>query len=233
MCRDKSLRLDGREAHHALHVLRVKRGEQVAVLDGAGMNSFAKSKIVRAMSMTLRVTQKKFHSAPPCPITLLQAIAKGKNHREHHPKIRRTWRASHRAAADRARRRRNSTTKTPPTNARNGSRSPSKPSNNAARPGCRRLKRRSRSGQFLARPGKFDLSLVGSLQTERRHPRECFQEFEAKHGRLPQTVGVWIGPEGDFTLEELKRFRIPARSPFRSAIWFCGSRRRRFIASRF
>jgi 16S rRNA (uracil1498-N3)-methyltransferase len=35
-CRGDSLRLDGREAHHALTVLRVKRGERVTVLDGAG-----------------------------------------------------------------------------------------------------------------------------------------------------------------------------------------------------
>ena len=36
--------------------------------------------------------------------------------------------------------------------------------------------------QFLARGEKFDLSLVGSLQTERRHPRECFREFEGTQG---------------------------------------------------
>jgi 16S rRNA (uracil1498-N3)-methyltransferase len=58
--------------------------------------------------------------------------------------------------------------------------------------------------QFLARKDKFDLSLVGSLQKERRHLREIFSEFEAKHKRLPKNVGVWIGPEGDFTLDELK-----------------------------
>ena len=58
--------------------------------------------------------------------------------------------------------------------------------------------------QFRARPETFDLSLVGSLQKERRFPRECFREFQAKHQRLPQSVGVWIGPEGDFTPDELK-----------------------------
>ena len=67
--------------------------------------------------------------------------------------------------------------------------------------------------QFLARGGKFDLSLVGSLQTERRHPRECFREFEAKHGRLPQSIGVWIGPEGDFTLDELKAIQAGGALP--------------------
>ncbi|HEX3889498.1 MAG TPA: RsmE family RNA methyltransferase, partial [Verrucomicrobiae bacterium] len=57
---------------------------------------------------------------------------------------------------------------------------------------------------FLARKEKFDLSLVGSLQKERRHPREIFHEFEKQNGRLPKNVGVWIGPEGDFTMDELK-----------------------------
>jgi len=42
------------------------------------------------------------------------------------------------------------------------------------------------------------------LQTERRHPRECFKEFQSNHGRLPQSAAVWIGPEGDFTPDELK-----------------------------
>jgi 16S rRNA (uracil1498-N3)-methyltransferase len=59
-------------------------------------------------------------------------------------------------------------------------------------------------GQFLARKEKFDLLLVGSLQQERRHPREIFREIEMQKKAPPQSVGVWIGPEGDFTPEELK-----------------------------
>ena len=35
-CCGTSLLLAGREAHHALHVLRVQQGERVTVLDGAG-----------------------------------------------------------------------------------------------------------------------------------------------------------------------------------------------------
>jgi 16S rRNA (uracil1498-N3)-methyltransferase len=59
----------------------------------------------------------------------------------------------------------------------------------------------------------FDLSLVGSLQKERRHPREVLREFETKHGRLPQSVGVWIGPEGDFTPDELKLIQDSGAQP--------------------
>jgi 16S rRNA U1498 N3-methylase RsmE len=37
-------------------------------------------------------------------------------------------------------------------------------------------------GQFLARKEKFDLSLVGSLQKKRRHPREILRNLK-KQGR--------------------------------------------------
>jgi 16S rRNA (uracil1498-N3)-methyltransferase len=59
----------------------------------------------------------------------------------------------------------------------------------------------------------FELALVGSLQKERRHPRECLNEFQAKHKRLPQSVGVWIGPEGDFTPEELSAIQASGAFP--------------------
>jgi 16S rRNA (uracil1498-N3)-methyltransferase len=67
--------------------------------------------------------------------------------------------------------------------------------------------------QFLARKEKFNLSLVGSLQKERRHPHEVLHEFELKQKRLPQSVGIWIGPEGDFTLEELKTIQDSGALP--------------------
>jgi 16S rRNA (uracil1498-N3)-methyltransferase len=67
--------------------------------------------------------------------------------------------------------------------------------------------------QFLARPERFDFSIVGSLQTGRRQPRECFEEFQARHGRRPQSAAVWIGPEGDFTLEELQAIQNSGAQP--------------------
>ncbi|HEV2331055.1 MAG TPA: RsmE family RNA methyltransferase, partial [Verrucomicrobiae bacterium] len=66
---------------------------------------------------------------------------------------------------------------------------------------------------FRLQPSVFDLSLVGSLQTGRRHPRKCFQEFQTRHGRLPRSVAVWIGPEGDFTPGELKAIQAGGALP--------------------
>jgi 16S rRNA (uracil1498-N3)-methyltransferase len=56
---------------------------------------------------------------------------------------------------------------------------------------------------FLARGETFDLSLIGSLQNDGRHPRNYVESFCTNHGRLPQSVCVWVGPEGDFTPAEL------------------------------
>jgi len=67
--------------------------------------------------------------------------------------------------------------------------------------------------KFLAQKEEFELSLVGSLQKERRHPREIFREFEKTNGRLPKTIAVWIGPEGDFTLDELEQVQTAGALP--------------------
>ena len=58
--------------------------------------------------------------------------------------------------------------------------------------------------EYLARGETIDLAMVGALSSPRRHPRECFAAFQKSHGRLPRSAGLWIGPEGDFTPEELQ-----------------------------
>ena len=77
-CAGNALRLDGREAHHALDVLRVKRGGQVVVLDGAGHEFFCEVENGSRDGVELRVTKKNFIPPLPCQITLLQALPKGK-----------------------------------------------------------------------------------------------------------------------------------------------------------
>ena len=59
---------------------------------------------------------------------------------------------------------------------------------------------------LLRRDERFGLSLVGSLRPEARHPREYFKE-------QPAGVRLWIGPEGDFTNDELAAIQNSGARP--------------------
>jgi 16S rRNA (uracil1498-N3)-methyltransferase len=202
-CAGGLLRLDGREAHHALHVLRLKRGELVTVLDGIGNEFMCAVEDSGRNGVTLSVSLKNFVPAPPCSVTLLQAVPKGKiiesiiqksielGARRVVPVL--SERVVTQLAGGDAENKRDKW--------QGVAIEAIKQCGAAWLP---KIEMPVTIERFLARREKFDLSLVGSLQKERRHPREVLREFETEHGRLPQSAGVWIGPEGDFTLEELK-----------------------------
>ncbi len=76
--RGKTLMLAGQEAHHALHVLRVRAGEQVVVLDGAGRELMCDAGTPERDQLPLTVAQETVVPPLPYQITLLQAIPKGK-----------------------------------------------------------------------------------------------------------------------------------------------------------
>jgi len=206
------LQLDGREAHHAIHVLRLKRGDDIIVLDGAGNELSCRIETVSRDALSLRVTRRITVPVLPCAITLLVGVPKGKiiesiiqksvelgarqivplltervvtrlDEKERDRK-REQWQMVAVEAAKQCGAAWLPTVAAPVT-----------------------------IEQFLAQPPSFDLSLVGSLQPERRHPREVLQEFERKNDRRPRRVAVWIGPEGDFTLEELKAIQDAGARP--------------------
>src|SRR5207245_2428490 len=77
-CLTDTLVLTGAEAHHALHVLRVRRGDKVIVLNGAGAEYECEAQASSRDSLSLTLLQKKQHPSPVCRITLLQAIPKAK-----------------------------------------------------------------------------------------------------------------------------------------------------------
>jgi len=77
-CQSKALILDGREAHHALHVLRVQSGERVTVLDGVGQECLCEVQGRTRDQVQLAVVEKRFVPPLPYGITLLQALPKGK-----------------------------------------------------------------------------------------------------------------------------------------------------------
>lgn len=211
-CTGGVLRLEEREAHHALHVLRVKPGEPVVVLDGAGHEFFCEIVDRSHDSLLLRVTKNNFLAPLPCFMALLIAIPKGKI-------VESIIQKSVELGARRI---------VPLLTERVVIRLDEK--NKAAKrekwqqAAIAAIKQCGAAWlpeieipltleQFLARNERFELSLVGSLQIERRHPRECFRQFQLKHGRQPQSAAVWIGPEGDFTPEELRAIEASGAQP--------------------
>ena len=52
---------------------------------------------------------------------------------------------------------------------------------------------------FVSRAEKFDLCIVGCLLPGSSHPRHWVEKFRAEQQRLPKSIGIWIGPEGDFS----------------------------------
>jgi 16S rRNA (uracil1498-N3)-methyltransferase len=211
-CADAILRLDGREAHHALHVLRLKRGELITVLDGVGNEFLCAVKTSSRDAVTLSVSLKNFTPSPPCSITLLQAVPKGKiiesiiqkavelGARRIVPLLTEHV-VTHLDGEDTGNKR---------DKWQQVAIEAIKQCGAAWLPD---IETPTTLKEFLEHGDEFDLSLVGSLQSDRRHPRKYFQEFQTKHGRLPQSVGVWIGPEGDFTLDELKAIQTSGALP--------------------
>ena len=77
-CRNASLFLTGREEHHARDVVRVRRGERVAVVDGTGHEFLCEVQEYARDKVRLAVVEKLFHPALLSQITLLQAVPKGR-----------------------------------------------------------------------------------------------------------------------------------------------------------
>jgi 16S rRNA (uracil1498-N3)-methyltransferase len=66
---------------------------------------------------------------------------------------------------------------------------------------------------FLARRDPFDLSLIASLRPGGHHPREYFDAFRAHHRRPPDSVALWVGPEGDFSEREVIEIQAAGARP--------------------
>src|SRR5688572_22959970 len=77
-CTGPRLLLPEREAHHAVHVLRLQAGQLVTVLDGAGTQLACEVADVNRKKVELAVRQRTQVPQPAFQITLLQAIVKGK-----------------------------------------------------------------------------------------------------------------------------------------------------------
>jgi 16S rRNA (uracil1498-N3)-methyltransferase len=219
--RGETLTLSDREAHHALHVVRLRPGEIVMVLNGQGERLLCTAGNFGKRHVELRVTEREQVPSPAWKITLIQAVPKGKVMDSIVQKA--TELGTHRII--------------PLLSARaisqiDPERSESKmehwnaiaieAAKQCGSPWLPRIETPVTPKDLLQRGEPFDLALLGSLRAGARHPRVCFEEFRARAQSpaslpamttAPATVAFWIGPEGDFTPEELDAIEASGACP--------------------
>jgi 16S rRNA (uracil1498-N3)-methyltransferase len=211
-CQEASLCLTGEEAHHARHVVRVRPGERVAVVDGAGHEFLCEVQGYDRDQARLTVVEKRSQPALHSSVTLLQAVPKGKLMEAIIQKAtelgalrivpllteRVVARFDDKEAARKAEK------------WRLVAREAIKQCGSAWLP---TVEVPLTPNQFLARKERFELALIASLESGSRPAREYFRAFEAEHRRMPKSVCVWVGPEGDFTPAETEAIKSHGALP--------------------
>jgi 16S rRNA (uracil1498-N3)-methyltransferase len=206
-CKGDELFLAGREAHHALHVVRVRRGQSITVLDGIGHELLCDVQQSDRDKIRLCVRERKAAAPLPCRVTLLQAIPKGKLFEAIVQK------ATELGAA-----------RIVPLLAERVVVHLNK--NEAVRKAAKwqsvAVEAIKQCGatwlphveipmtpqEFVARKEHFELALVGSLQQDAKHPREYLGMSSQ-----PKSAAIWIGPEGDFTSAEMQAIQGAGAHP--------------------
>jgi 16S rRNA (uracil1498-N3)-methyltransferase len=200
---DGSIVLDGAEAHHAVQVIRLRVGERAVVLDGRGGEYVCLVSSVARREVRLQIERTIQHQAPACRVRLVQAVTKGKSFEVILQK------AVELGAAEIL---------------------PLLTERVVARPaGSEFLDKQAKWQQVAVEAIKqcgatwlprvlvpasvadaqrqddsTEMVIVAALSAETAHLRTVFESFIAQRRRMPKTISAWIGPEGDFTPEELK-----------------------------
>jgi 16S rRNA (uracil1498-N3)-methyltransferase len=201
-CKGAILVLPEREAHHASQVLRVRRGDEVTVLDGAGSELLCSVHDCCRDRVELAVVEKHSVAPLPCQVTLVQAVPKGRIIEDIIQKA--TELGVSRIVP----------LLSEHVVTRLDDDSASEKADKWQRVAIEAIKQCGAAWlpkveapisleKFLARRETFDLPLIASLQPGSRHAREYFSSFCSSHHRSPGSACIWIGPEGDFTPSEV------------------------------
>lgn len=198
------LPLPENEALHASRVLRLRTGDAATLLDGAGGEATGTVESCGRHGVDIRTTGFTRHPAPTTRITLLQAVAKGPAmegliHRAVELGAHRlvplvTDRSVSRpdAAGDKQERWQ--------TIAREALKQSGNPWLMAVEPP-------ESLTSWQKRRESFDLVVIASLLHTPRPLLDHLSRFQRTHGRLPASVALAVGPEGDFTPQEYEQFR--------------------------
>jgi 16S rRNA (uracil1498-N3)-methyltransferase len=211
-CQSDQLTLTGGEARHAAEVLRLRPGEDAAILDGEGREFFCRVEKVERKAIQLKILQTSNSPAPACLITLVQAVPKGKILESIIQKATElgVWRiipllservATHLEGESVERK------------AEKWRQTAVEAIKQCGQRWLPRVEPPIPLPALLARAETFDLALIGSLQERARHPREYFLSYESEHRRRPASVVAWIGPEGDFSPGEVEAIEKSGAHP--------------------
>jgi len=177
-------------------------GAEITVLDGVGQEMLCRIVQASGRGVAVEVASLKQIPPPPCPVTLFQAIPKGKTFdtiiqkatelgvRRIVPLI--TDHVIARPDEDDAGRKAGKW--------QGVALEAIKQCGQAWLP---LVEPAHRLADVLARREISELEIIGALYPGSKHPRTAFDAFRSTHHREPKSVGVWIGPEGDFTQEEV------------------------------
>jgi 16S rRNA (uracil1498-N3)-methyltransferase len=201
-CKGATLLLNDRDVHHASHVLRLRRGDRVTVLDGAGEDLLCEIEYCGRDNVRLAVIQRTAIPPLPSQITLLQAVPKGKIIESIIQKATELGVAriipllTERVAT----RLDDEGTQQKGEKWQQVAIEAIKQCGSAWLP---KVEPPLTPREFIARKENFDLPLIASLQPGSRHAHEYFQNYRDSNHRQPKAVCIWVGPEGDFTPEEV------------------------------
>ncbi|MCS7091339.1 MAG: RsmE family RNA methyltransferase [Verrucomicrobiota bacterium] len=210
---DPLVSLCPRESHHALHVLRVRRGTQVELIDGVG--TVLQAEVIRADRgrVELRVLMRRREPPPPYRLALIFGITKAGAFdsivqqatelgvTEIRPVF--TERSVVRLSGEDAVARRERW-RWIAVDALKQSRGTWLPEVGAPEP----------LTSWLSRASGFELQMYGALRTGAELLPERLARFRQTHaGRPPRSAAIYVGPEGDFTQREQAALEIAGVEP--------------------
>jgi 16S rRNA (uracil1498-N3)-methyltransferase len=209
---DSKLVLTEQEAHHAARVLRVRQKDRVVVLDGAGHEILCEVEQLDRNAVTLKALQKQRLPPLPYKVTLVQAVTKtrtmdfivqkatelGVNRIVPILSERSVAQIEEDAVADKVERWRATTVEAV---------------KQCGSPWLPQVDPPQSPDTFIGSGERAELTLLASLQSDAQHPRKYFRDFHAERQRLPKSVCVWVGPEGDFTPAEINTIRRSGALP--------------------
>lgn len=212
LARENVVTLMGSEAHHAIRVLRLRNGEHVTVLDGAGQELQCAITAQTGKTVSLEVLNRKTHAPPPCPITLIQAIPKAKLIESIIQKGAELGVArivpiiSERVVT-------HLDSESAATKAEKWQQVAIEAIKQSGNPWLPKVDPPVSLKTYTERKETFQLPLVGCLEPGSRHPRVWFDQFREVHRVSPASIAVWIGPEGDFTPAEYSSIQALGAMP--------------------